>query len=156
LQGFWFFQGFNRAKGWGASLPTAKFHMIGLVSRADWGNPQIRAFASQMSSLDPQLHGVLADGYFRASIGRFDREDTLAWALEWNEAFRCFGYWGEPAICLSKIAKLPKLEMSFLAGDTMNGIATREQVPLAKDDDCLFRTPKEFASASLPEKPHWQ
>lgn len=156
LQGFWFFQGFDRSLGWGARLTAADFHLVGLVSRADWGNPQIRAFESEMKSLDPQLHAVLAEGYFRATVRRYPGEQTLAWAVEWNEAFRCFGYWGPIRACEEKAESLPALEMTFLAGDTTNGIAFRIETALAEEDDTLFDPPPEMMAATMPETPHWR
>lgn len=153
IQGFWFFQTFERGRGHGKFLPAKDFHFAGMANRADWGNERIATFTTVFLGLEPQFHATLADGYFRAGIRGFPDGENLAWAIEWNEMTRCYGYWGPGAS--RRVRALPEPRMEFLAGDTTNGIAVRREVSLSEADDRLFKAPAEMADAVIPERPHW-
>ena len=153
VQGIFYFQTFRRELGRGRLLQRQNFHMACIASRADWGNPRMRAFMSAATA-EPQFHATLADGYFRAWL-RARADGLLAWAVEWNESYRCVGFWGDPAVCQAAIAALPELEVEFVAGDTTNGLAFRIETALPDDEDDLFEPPPEMALATIPATPHW-
>lgn len=145
IQGLWFFQTYDKERGHGRYLPQENFHMVGLVGRLDWGNVQIASFVKQIERWEHQTFACLADGYFRAVVKGSPDGETLAWAVEWNDAYRVFGYWSQSESWQSHFDDLAPLKPDYMIGDTTNGWASRREIPLPDDeDDGLFAHPPDF------------
>lgn len=145
IQGLWFHQTYDKDRGFGRFLLLEKFALVGVVSRFDWGNVQVASFVKQIEDWEHQTFACLADGYFRAVVKGSPDGDTLAWAVEWNDAYRVFGYWSQGESWQSHFDDLAPLKPDHMIGDTTNGWASRREIPLPKDeDDGLFAHPPDF------------
>ena len=145
IQGLWFFQTYDKDRGHGRYLSREDFQFVGLVGRLDWGNVQIASFVKQIENWEHQTFACLADGYFRAMVKGSPDGETLAWAVEWNDAYRVFGYWSLGNSWQEHFGNLALLKPDYMVGDTINGWAYRQEIPLAKNtDDGLFANPLEY------------
>lgn len=145
IQGLWFFQTYDEARGYGRYLSQDQFHFVGMVSRLDWGNAEMASFAKQIEDWEYQTFACLAEGYFRAVVKGSPDSQTLAWAVEWNDAYRVFGYWGQGESWRTHLDELAPLTADHMVGDTTNGWAYRREIPLAEDSyDGLFAHPSDY------------
>lgn len=156
VQGFHFFRSFNAALRHGAWLQRDRFVMLGQLTNADWGNPQLRHFVATVRTWDTCCVVDLADGYFRHAMFKMPHADLWGWALEWNARLRVFGLFGDAARRDAFEAGMPEVHADFSYGDTTNGCVVRVDTPLNEDeDDPLFATPDGFEEQTFAP-PHWR
>lgn len=142
IQGLWFHQTYDKDRRSGHFMSLDKFVFVGIFSRFDWGNVQLTSFAAQIKDWQHQTYACLADGYFRAVIKAAPDGSALAWAVEWNENYRAFGYWSYEDKWKAHFDLLTPLRPDHMVGDTTNGWAYRQEIRLADDaEDTLFAEP---------------
>lgn len=156
MQGFRFFQTYNKETAFGDYIPYSKFVMLSFLQRGDWGNPVATEFTKQLAEWEPLFHMVTADGYFRCLIRKSHEHELWGWALEWNEAYRVFGFWGDANVVERVADTMPELEPLFIWGDKINGLASRQEVPLAPELDVLFGNPDGYDDMPIVDTPHWR
>ncbi len=98
----------------------------------------MRGFATEIQGWEGRILVHSADGFFKAVIRKApDLEDVWGWALEWNKNFRVIGLVGDLEAMLGRARRLPKL----VADQDDAGNVSREEVPLAPQEDHLFELP---------------
>ena len=155
VQGFCFFRSYKPERKTGAWLEPGNFLMLGYLFDADWGNPRLRHFMETTSVWERVFVSVLAEGYFKHTMFKKPGAQFWAWAIEWNGRSRVFGLYGSEAERNAFEAGMPTLKADFGFGDTINGVFTRVETPLADEEDVLFDVPFEFDSLKHAA-PHWR
>jgi hypothetical protein len=156
MQGVHFFQTYSKQTRCGSYIPYSEFKVASFLPRNDWGNPVAIEFAKQLQQWEPLLHMVTADGYFCCQKRKLPDHDVWAWALEWNEAYRVFGFWGDTRKSAELIETIPEPEPTFWFGDKVNGLASREEIPLDPSQDFMFANPDGYDELPVAESPHWR
>lgn len=155
VQGFTHFRSYDVERGHGRWLEPGEFLAIGHLTKEDWGNPRITAFAAATRSWEPVCTAVLADGYFRHEMRRKPDSELASWAVEWNGRYRVFGLYGPVGERDAFVAALPDEQVDFAWGDTTNGFAWRAETPIADEDDQLFDLPDDWDDRPFAT-PHWR
>ena len=156
VQGFNFFQSFDRARGHGAWFEPSRFVMLDSMISSDWGNPALRYFTETVEIWQAVCMTAMADGYFRIIIRKNPAADVYAWALEWNDRMRVFGLCCDHEARDAFVAGCPRNHALFSYGDTTNGFALAEDTPLADSEiDRLF-TVEGLAEPASYAAPHWR
>lgn len=156
VQGFSFLRSYDKARQHGAWLESAKFLMLGQLTRPDWGNPRLRHFTAITREWDCINLMNMADGYFRHAMFKAPDVELWAWALEWNERLRVYGLYGEAEAKDRFAADMPAVPVDFRSGDTTNGFMFRIETPIGDDeDDLLFAAPDGLAERPFAP-PHWR
>ena len=136
--GFFYFLTFDRVKLVGHYW-LGGFYPVHGTLKSDWGNPIHRAFATQIASWNYRLVLNTAGGYFRALIRRHPDKECWAWAVEWNDAYRLVGYFGDLEAAQELVNQLPSADApTILKAPDGSILRVRAEHPLPDEDDTLF------------------
>jgi hypothetical protein len=61
-----------------------------------------------------------------------------SWALEWNQSFRVFGFYGDEKLVTEALGQLPVLKTKSIVEEPNRYIRMREEMALPEADDFLF------------------
>ena len=108
--------------------------------RTDWGNVSFQGFTSLSRTWD--VRAVLRSGaeHFKMMLRRHPDQLVWAWALEWNQNFRCVGFLGDDQHVLASMDQVPVPQAREIKRDGDWVLTVREEVPLSEGDDLLFLT----------------
>lgn len=117
------------------------FHPIRMLRCEDWGNPIIRSFMASIREWDCRLIVITACGFFKAMTRRHPSADCWAWAVEWNQSHRLFGFFGErePAQQIVNGFSTAHIHTIFEYPDHSSRFS--KETRLSDADDTLFDTP---------------
>jgi hypothetical protein len=134
---FHYFTTYNKETRVGEAI-YGQFAVAGNYRRADWGNERARQFMRDTRAWDARFLMKGKDAFFKAIIRRRLPDLIWSWALEWNQSFRVFGFYGDQTLAVGALANLPFLRTMPLASGPNGFIRMREEVALGEADDILF------------------
>lgn len=105
--------------------------------RSDWGSPLFLAFSKLTSSWQTRIWANAANDNFRIAV-RDDGMRTYSFAVEWNQAYRVIGFFGDGDALQSYVDGFPVAQMSQLGPYRI-----REEVPVSADEDTMFQDPQD-------------
>jgi hypothetical protein len=106
--------------------------------RADWGNPVHVAFMNAVSTWEPRVLAVNADGFFKVIIRKHPDADCWSWAIEWNHALRIIGFAGDVDAAKEIAGTFPQLEVHSIHEAPNQFFCHRTEVAIKEEDDILF------------------
>lgn len=128
------YDGNSRSGRW----PPGVFMPVSTERKSDWGNPVQRDFARMTADWPFRMGLSTASGYFKALIRRNMPDDVWSFALEWNRALRCVGFFGDEAAARELHAKLPELKLVEVHRDAKSVTRWRSESQLPDSEDTLF------------------
>jgi hypothetical protein len=141
IAAFFYFNSYDKVERKGRRW-IGQFAPIDVVHRADWGNEQVNWFSSHVAAWDHRFWGATANDFFKVLIRRAPNDENLwAWALQWNCAYRVYGFMGENRLLDEVIASVPPLRFAELRTDDGSVFRFRKEVPSLGDDGMFFKSP---------------
>ncbi len=140
---FFFVCTYDRKTGRGLYGPGA-FTPYPIVPRTDWGNQESMAFQEIVVGWATRFNGTTMNGHFRVSLRRNYPHNIWSWALEWNQAIRIYGFFGDEALIRDCVGRIPKrTDASERVIRLRDGVRMhmRNEVPLVAADDRMFSGP---------------
>lgn len=116
-----------------------KFSPIACNIKSNWGNVTKKAFMVHVANWETRVIGITADCFFKVMLKKHPMENCFAWAIEWNQSHRVYGFFGDRALAESIYSSFPKIfkEKIPLKGDDF--FAVSQDVPLEEDEDTMFK-----------------
>lgn len=138
LAGFFFMITYKEDKGMGVLWPGDYLPME-VVRKQDWGNVTKASFSQATKDWHPRFTADTANGYFRALIKKHPAHELWSWALEWNQNFRLFGFFGDKDLAEKVVSdfSVPKKQGPFPGTNGSPFYATTE-IALDEDQDIFF------------------
>lgn len=134
---FHYFTTYRKERRLGEGIPGA-FSVVGDYRRSDWGNERARYFMQMTNAWDTRFVFTGKDAFFKAMIRRRLPDMLWSWALEWNQSFRVFGFYGDAKLVEDASGQLPVLKTRSIVEEPNRYIRMRDEVALPEADDILF------------------
>jgi hypothetical protein len=109
-----------------------------MANRRDWGNPVLKAFANAVEKWDVRVFANSANCFFRLMIKRHPSATCWAWAVEWNQATRLVGFFGENQAADEMVNMLPWLATETVHLGPNHFVRFRFETALRDEEDNLF------------------
>jgi hypothetical protein len=138
IAAFHYFTTYRKETRLGEGFPGA-FAVAGDYRRSDWGNQRARHFMDSTKAWDPRFVMKGEEAFFRTIIRRRLPDMLWSWAIEWNQSFRVFGFYGSDKLVDDAIEKLPLLKTKSLLEEPNQWVRMRTEVALPKAEDVLFQ-----------------
>lgn len=137
LMGFYYMLTYDGKTNRGFFWPHG-FHPLNSALKSDWGNIIQRDFASVTHDWHHRLALTTASGYYKARIKKHPNKELWAWALEWNEAYRLIGFFGERHGA-EKVVESIRSPTFHTLKEKSGGVSRfREEQTLDTEQDTLF------------------
>ena len=137
VSAFHYFTTYNKDTRVGEGI-YGQFAIVGDYRLPDWGNERARQFMRNTRTWDARVVMKGKDAFFKVIIRRRLPDLVWSWALEWNQSFRVFGFYGDQTLVERALADLPLLKTKALVSGPNRFVRMREEVALPKGDDILF------------------
>lgn len=143
LAGFFFMITYKKDKEMGVLWP-GHYLPMGVVRRQDWGNKTKASFSQATKDWSLRFAAGTSSGYYCALIKKHPAHELWSWALEWNQNFRLFGFFGDKELAKKIVSDfaVPKREGPFSGPDGSTFFATTE-IALDEDQDVFFHVDEE-------------
>lgn len=138
LAGFFFMITYKKDKEMGVLWP-GDYLPIGVVRRQNWGDPAKASFSQATKDWPLRFAAGTSSGYYCALIKKHPAHEIWSWALEWNQNFRLFGFFGDKELAKKMVSDfaVSKREGPFPGPDGSTFYATTE-IPLDEEQDIFF------------------
>lgn len=137
ITAFHYFTTYRKETRVGEGIPGT-FAAAGDYRRPDWGNERARYFTNVTKAWDPRFVLKGKQAFIQTIIRRRLPDLLWSWAIEWNQSFRVFGFYGDQKLVEEALAQLPILKLKSIAKEPNSYIRIREEVALFEGDDILF------------------
>ena len=137
FRGFFYWITYNRESRKGGFAQGGFFPFLA-VGRADWGAPRARWFMATIRGWNLRVHAIAADGFCKLLIRKSPNDDVWCWAMEWNHAYRVFGFVGDTSIVRALAASMPEQPMQVVHQTATEWIRMRTETALPDKEDTLF------------------
>jgi hypothetical protein len=134
---FHYFTTYRKETRLGGGVPGA-FAVAGDYRRLDWGNERARYFMNVTKPWDPRFVLKGKEAFFQAMVRRRLPDMLWSWAIEWNQSFRVFGFYGDEKLVEDALGQLPILKLNSIVEEPNRRIRMRTEVALPEADDILF------------------
>ncbi len=148
ISAFHYFMTYRKDTRLGENFPGV-FAVAGDYRRPDWGNDRARNFMDLTGAWDLRFVLKGEESFFQAIIRRRLPDMLWSWAIEWNQSFRVFGFYGSNNLVDEAIEGLPLLKTQSLLEEPNRWIRMRTEVALPKAEDILFQ--HEVGSSRAPQ-----
>jgi hypothetical protein len=122
-------------QGWGV---PGVFAVAGDYRRPDWGNERARSFMNVTMPWYPRFVLKGKEAFFQVMIRRRLPDILWSWAIEWNQSYRVFGFYGDEKLVENALEQIPILKLKSIVEEPNETIRIREDVALPEADDILF------------------
>lgn len=120
-------------------LAASEFWPLGVYSRSDWGNIQLRAVHERTRGWKTYFHIATASDFFRFILKCSDSLPvTWYWLLEWNRVARVVGALSAPDLVPSFMTDLPQFQGVSVPAHGGAVWRVRKEVVLRDDLDDFF------------------
>jgi hypothetical protein len=137
IRAFHYFTTYQKETKLGGGVPGV-FAVAGDHGRLDWGNERARYFMSVTKPWDPRFVLKGKEAFFQVMIRRRLPDMLWSWAIEWNQSYRVFGFYGDEKLVEDALEQLPILKLKSIVEEPNEYIRMREEVALPEADDILF------------------
>jgi hypothetical protein len=145
ITAFHYFTTYRKETKLGEGIPGV-FAIAGDYRRPDWGNARALHFMEETKTWHARFVLKGKKAFFQAMIRRKMPELLWSWAVEWNQSFRVFGFYGIEELVNDAIKELPQLHTQSLLEEPNRIVRMRTEVALPEADDILFE--HELATAA--------